>query len=186
MLSSFFLTCDLFCKNLWFFFQNLMKNFNSCMKHKLQFQPRCPWVVRNDCVQWRNWGNFNDNTNVQGFCDPGIESNYSCGVKIEMTEFMSRFLSGKLEIKKKKKNTHTLGLGMRATTIYWPWEKSLEDVWEVREIVQGKDGWYFQRRKNRNGGKKGGRESSHKNLIKFFSSFWGHKRPQSAPHMLLQ
>ena len=101
----FFLTCDLFCKNLWFFFQNLMKNFNSCMKHKLQFQPRCPWVVRNDCVQWRNWGNFNDNTNVQGFCDPGIESNYSCGVKIEMTEFMSRFLSGKLEIKKKQ-NTH--------------------------------------------------------------------------------
>ena len=66
------------------------------MKHKLWFQPRCPWVARNDCVQWRNWGNFNDNTNTHSFCDPGIESNHSCGVKIEMTEFMTRFLSEKL------------------------------------------------------------------------------------------
>ena len=158
------------------------------MKHKLQFQPRCPWVVRNDCVQWRNWGNFNDNTNVQGFCDPGIESNYSCGVKIEITEFMSRFLSGKLERDKKKKKKNT---GPRNAGYYY--------LLTLREISGGcmgskrncpRQGWLIlsplKRRENRNGGKKGGRESSHKNLITFFSRFWGHKRPQSAPHMLLQ
>ena len=41
-----------------------------------------------------------------------------------------------------------------------------------------RQGWLLlQRRENRNGGKKGGRESSHKNLIKFFFSFGAIKGP---------
>ena len=33
----FFFMCNFFCKNLWFFFQGLMKNFNSCMKQSCSF-----------------------------------------------------------------------------------------------------------------------------------------------------
>ena len=39
----------------------------------------------------------------------------------------------------------------------------------------------LQKRENRNGGKKGGRESSHKNLIKFFFSFGAMKGPSLLP-----
>ena len=39
----------------------------------------------------------------------------------------------------------------------------------------------LQKRENRNGGKKGGRESSHKNLIKFFFSFGAIKGPNLLP-----
>ena len=45
-----------------------------------------------------------------------------------------------------------------------------------------RQGWLLlQRRENRNGGKKGGRESSHKNLIKFFFSFGAIKGPSLLP-----
>ena len=39
----------------------------------------------------------------------------------------------------------------------------------------------LQRRENRNGGKKGGREGSHKNLIKLFFSFGAIKGPSLLP-----
>ena len=35
--TIFFFMCNFFCKNLWFFFQGLMKNFNSCMKQSCSF-----------------------------------------------------------------------------------------------------------------------------------------------------
>ena len=45
-----------------------------------------------------------------------------------------------------------------------------------------RQGWLLlQRRENRNGGKKGRRESSHKNLIKFFFSFGAIKGPSLLP-----
>ena len=43
----FFDMCNTFRENLWFFFQNAIKNFNSCIKHSLQSLFRCPqrWEV---------------------------------------------------------------------------------------------------------------------------------------------
>ena len=76
----FFFMCNFFCKNLWFFFQGLMKNFNSCMKQSCSFsQDVLGWSEMT--VQWRNGGNFNDNTNTQCFCDPGIKSTTLAGSK---------------------------------------------------------------------------------------------------------
>ena len=60
--------------------------------------------------------------------------------------------------------------------------KSLEDVWAVREIVQGKDGCYFKGEKIEMKREREQSQESHKILLQF----WGHKRPQSAPHVLLQ
>ena len=47
-------------------------------------------------------------------------------------------------VRERLKKKSTLGLVMWANSDYGPWVKSLEDVWAVRENVQGKDGCYFK------------------------------------------
>ena len=63
--------------------------------------------------------------------------------------------------------------------------KSLEDVWAVREIVQDRDGCYFKVEKIEMEGRREG-ERAVTEFHKILLQFWGHKRPQSAPHVLLQ
>ena len=55
----------------------------------------------------------------------------------------------------------------------------------MREIVQGKDGCYFKGEKIEMEGKREG-ERAVTEFFKILLQFWGHKRPQSAPHVLLQ
>ena len=53
------------------------------------------------------------------------------------------------------------------------------------KIVQSKDGCYFKGKKIEMEGRREGERAvteSHKILLQF----WGHKRPQSAPHVLFQ
>ena len=55
----------------------------------------------------------------------------------------------------------------------------------MREIFQGKDGCYFKEEKIEMEGKREG-ERAVTEFLKILLQFRGHKRPQSAPHVLLQ